>query len=239
MSQRLQDGLVREAEIIRCLNERHPNEIIVELYDQGWFQDGDVEHPYLVLEYVDGPNLKTFVKRRGPLPTREALGVSRAVARGLAAIHAEGFVHGDVSPENLIYLDKVEPGRSNESRYRLIDFGDAQKFEFDGRADEITGKPSFISPEQASGFPATPASDVYSLGMVLFFLLVGRPAFESHNSMDVLKMQRESELVLPPQLRPDIALIIYMMCSKLPLERPDAASVVKFLNEFLNAKGDS
>ncbi len=233
-STRLAEAVRREGAILRQLNERHAAQIFVRLLDEGTFQSGDLQHPYLVLEYIEGPNLRNFVRRRGSLAPRDTFEAVAAVASGLSVIHDEGLVHGDVSPENILRLDREEPRRAGEGRIRLIDFGDAQKFDMMSLVDEIVGKPAFLSPEQAGGLPAAPPSDVYSLGMVFYFLFVGRPAFTSENPLDVLRMHRENEILFPSGVPSAVQKVIRAMGAKVPSERPEASEAARLISKLIS-----
>lgn len=230
----LSEGLVREGEIIRELNAAYPGQVFITLFDQGFFHDSGTEHPYLVLEYVEGPNLRNFVRQHGPMESFAALSAMRALADGLARVHECGFVHGDISPENVLWVSNAALRREGEPRFRLIDFGDSRKFDLDVKAEEIAGKPAFLSPEQTTGAAATPASDMYSLGMVLFFLLAGSAAFQSDNPLDILRMHRENSLRFPPSFPSEICAAIEALCEKNPDLRPSAGETVDILDGLLS-----
>ncbi len=230
----LSEGLVREGEIIRQLNENYPGQVFITLFDQGVFHDSGTDHPYLVLEYVEGPNLRNYVRQHGALEPFTAISAARDLADGLARVHESGFVHGDISPENVMWVANAALRRAGEPRFRLIDFGDSRKFDLDVRAEEIAGKPAFLSPEQTTGAAATPASDVYSLGMVLYFLLAGNPAFQSENSLDILRMHREHPLRFPQSFAPEVCEALATLCEKSPDLRPSAGETVDILDGLLS-----
>jgi serine/threonine protein kinase len=192
--------------------------------------DGGTAHPYLLLEYLDAVDLRSYVKGKG-LPEAECLEVVLEVARALTAIHGDGFVHGDISPENILRLNNP----NGSMRFRLIDFGDAHRHEAGARAPEIAGKPAFIAPEQARGFMASAPSDVYSLGMTLFYLRAGRTAFESHNSLDLLKMHETREIDFPDIVSRELRSLIARMCNKLPSGRLQAGLVVEAVEGLLRS----
>jgi serine/threonine-protein kinase len=231
-SRKLSEAIVREGEILSLLNKTYPDEMFVEIFDQDWFHDEGVAHPYLVLEYVEGSNLRSRVRREGPLSPEHALIAVATTARALARIHLQDYVHGDMSPENIIWLQGNVEKRSGKPPYRLIDFGDARPAESSKRAEEIVGKPPFLSPEQALGFQATQASDVYSLGMVLYYLCAGRPAFENTNPIEILRMHRDKEVVFPPSVPANIRHVILSMTAKLPHRRSSAAEVAEILRSL-------
>ena len=158
----------------------HPN--LAAVYDVG--ETGGI--PYLVQEYVDGPTLEDL-SRAGPLPPAAAATWAMQAAEGLAAVHAAGFIHRDVKPANLVV------GR--EGRLRVLDFGLATLQQREttsiGRpaltqAGLVLGTAEYMSPEQATGEPLSPASDVWALGVVLYELLSGRRPFEGKTPVDTL-----------------------------------------------------
>lgn len=233
-SEALRQGLLQEGEVLRRMNAAFPDEAIVKLLHQGWFHEEGVRHPYLVLEHLDGLDLKSHVRKNGPLELESCRVIGRGLASALAAVHAEGYIHGDVSPENVILLEKAWLARPGSPRFRLIDFGDAQQMSFAKRPEGTTGKPAYLSPEQVTGFPATPASDVYALGMVLYFLAVGRPAFESDNYLETFRMHREAPVEFPPDFPADLAEVVAEATRKAPLARPEAGLVARMLDEQIS-----
>ena len=139
----------------------HPN--VVTVYDYG----EDPSGPFIAMELVDGEDLATILKRSGALPPRQAARIAAAVARALAAAHAKGIVHRDVKPGNVLI------GR--DGRVKVVDFGIARAV----AEAQVTlpgttlGSVHYFSPEQARGEPTTAASDIYSLGIVLYEMLTG------------------------------------------------------------------
>lgn len=239
MSEKLADNLAREGEILWRLAESYPAEMFVDILQQGTFGDGEGQSPYLVLELVEGMDLRVWVRKNGALPPHEALAAVRQIAHGLSCLHAAGLVHGDISPENVLWTERAGPGRKGKGSYRLIDFGDARRFDLESEEEEIAGKPSFLSPEQAAGQGASPASDVYSLGMLLYFLYMGHAAFESHHPGEVLRMQRESEVAFPTDTPAGVRGLVRRLCAKVPDLRPTAADAVGLLDRLLRERGDA
>jgi serine/threonine-protein kinase len=161
----------REARSVAQLSHPH----IVTVIDRG----EDDGRQYIVFEYIDGENLKRVVEREGPLPLRRALTLAIAVGRALAFAHANGLVHRDVKPQNVL-IDR-------EGRPKVTDFGIARSLDVDGmtRTGTVLGTSNYIAPEQASGRPVDALTDVYSLGVVLYELLTGDVPFEGENFVAV------------------------------------------------------
>ncbi|MHB8996074.1 MAG: Stk1 family PASTA domain-containing Ser/Thr kinase [Armatimonadota bacterium] len=174
----------REAHSAAKLN--HPN--VVQIYDTG-VDDGTY---YIVMEYLPEPDLKRIIKEYAPLPLRKVLEVSIQCARALAYAHKQGLVHRDVKPHNILFTD--------DGRVKLSDFGIAAATGEGGLTDSglVLGTAYYVSPEQAQGAPATVQSDIYSLGVVMFECVTGRPPFTGANPAEIAaKHVRER----PPSLR--------------------------------------
>jgi serine/threonine-protein kinase len=190
----------------------HPN--IVTVIDRGE-ADG---HQFIVFEYVEGENLKQLLVGRGPLPVQRALELTLQVAGGLAFAHAHGIVHRDVKPQNVLV--------AADGSAKVTDFGIARSLDVElgiTQTGTVLGTSSYLSPEQASGKPVTPATDVYSLGVVLFELLTGNVPFPGENLVAVA-MRHLNEA--PPSLlerRPDVpvrlAAAVKRALAKSPAER--------------------
>lgn len=164
------DKFLLEAQATARIRSPH----VVEVFDFGYLPDS---RPYFVMELLAAQSLGDILDQ-GPLPIPTALAVARQIAAGLCAAHEQGIVHADVTPCNvLVQRDHV----------KLIDFGLAQLR--DARpiqlADQLTGTPSYVSPEQLQGHAASEASDQYALGCVLFEMLVGSPPFVADSTLDV------------------------------------------------------
>jgi serine/threonine-protein kinase len=182
----------REARAVARLS--HPN--IVTVIDRG--DDGGRQ--YIVFEHVEGENLKDLVLRTGRLSVRRALELALAVADGLAFAHDHGLVHRDVKPQNVLL--------SSEGEVKVTDFGIARSLHMDHGVTQtgtVLGTGEYLAPEQASGKPVSPATDVYSLGVVLWELLAGDVPFVGENFVAVaLRHVNEP----PPHLRerrPDVS----------------------------------
>lgn len=169
----------REARAVAALS--HPN--ICQLFDYGETDQG----PYMVLEYLPGGTLEDRLASGRPLPDRETGRIAQEVAAGLAHAHERGLVHRDLKPANILF--------DAEGRAKIADFGLARIAGARAltEAGTIMGTAAYISPEQASGAQATPASDVYSFGAILYRMLTGRPPFVSESAPELVRMHREDE----------------------------------------------
>jgi serine/threonine protein kinase len=161
----------REARSVAQL--QHPN--IVTVIDRGEADD----RQFIVFEYIDGENLKELVVRKGRLDIREALEIAVEVARGLAFAHAQGLVHRDVKPQNVLL--------NGDGRAKVTDFGIARSVDVDGmtQTGTVLGTSNYIAPEQASGQPVDAQTDVYALGVVLYELLAGEVPFPGESFVAV------------------------------------------------------
>lgn len=181
----------REARAVAQVS--HPN--IVTVIDRG--EDGGRQ--YIVFEYVEGENLKELILRTGRLPLRSAIELALSVADGLAFAHARGLVHRDVKPQNVLL--------SNNGEVKVTDFGIARSLDVEHGVTQtgtVMGTGEYLAPEQASGQPVSAATDVYSLGVVLWELLTGDVPFVGENFVAVA-LQHVNEP--PPSLRerrPDV-----------------------------------
>jgi len=172
----------QEARIVASLH--HPN--IVELYDYGLWQGV----PFMVMEHVDGVTLGDRLEREGPLSLAESLSVVRQVLDALAEAHRHRVVHRDLKPANLMLVSR---GLSRHL-VKVLDFGIARILADEGEGGEanitrsgvILGSPKTISPEQIAGEPADPRSDLYSLGIILYFMISGQYPFVGPTPLAIL-----------------------------------------------------
>ena len=163
----------REAQSAAAVVHEH----VIPIYDV----QSDGEMPFLVMQYVPGQSLQSRVDERGPLDAKEILRIARQIAAGLAAAHAQGLVHRDVKPANILMEDTVE-------RILISDFGLARTVDDATltRTGIVAGTPHYMSPEQASGHPVDHRSDLFSLGSVIYFMCTGRPPFRAEHAMAIL-----------------------------------------------------
>jgi serine/threonine-protein kinase len=164
----------------------HPN--IVTIYDFG----RDPQDIYIVMEYVEGTDLKTLLRRRSPLLHPEAVRWMLQICEGVGYAHRAGLVHCDLKPHNILV--------SNSERIKITDFGISRALATinpDEQLDVVWGSPQYFSPEQAAGTAPSPASDVYSLGVILYEMLTGRLPFEAAD-LDLLAELHQVAPVVPP-----------------------------------------
>lgn len=159
----------REARAMAQLT--HPN--LVNVYDFG----SDGEHLYLIMELITGGTLRELLAERGPMPPHAVATVMRAVLTGLSVAHRAGLVHRDIKPDNILI--------NGDHRVKLADFGLVRSASAStGSSSQIVGTAAYLSPEQVDGTDITPASDVYSAGIVLFELLTGTVPFSGDTPLD-------------------------------------------------------
>jgi serine/threonine-protein kinase len=193
----------------------HPG--IAQVYDYG--EDGAAASPYLVLELVDGPSLAR-VLAAGPLAPAHAMDVIAQAAAGLQAAHAAGLVHRDIKPGNLL----VGPS----GQVKITDFGIARAawsapITLTGA---LVGTPAYLAPERVMGGPATPASDLYSLGVVGYQCLTGTVPFEGIPHEVTAAHQHRTLPPLPPAVPAGVAELILDLTARDPAARPASAGEV-------------
>jgi eukaryotic-like serine/threonine-protein kinase len=197
------------AEVRLARQVSHPN--VCRVYDVGEFEG----HTFLSMEYVDGEDLASLLRRIGRFPQDRAIELARQICAGLAAAHDRGVVHRDLKPANIM-LDGT-------GKIRITDFGLA------GAAGEVllAGTPAYMAPEQLAGGEVTPRSDVYSLGLVLYELFTGRRALEGHNLAELIA-KREQGVIPPPStlvrdIDPAVDRAIVRCLEADPTRRPSSA----------------
>ncbi|MBI4761920.1 MAG: serine/threonine protein kinase [Chloroflexi bacterium] len=192
-------------------NLSHPN--IVTVHDFGF----DHDQLYIVMEHIPGKDLKTVLRQRGRYPVEEAIPLIVQACAGIGYAHRAGLVHCDVKPHNMI----VTP----DGRLKVTDFGIARALSTimpGERADVVWGSPQYFSPEQAAGEAPSPASDVYSLGIVLYEMITGALPFNAPTSQELARLHLESHPIPPREYVPDIPPALEEIILKVLSKEPSA-----------------
>ena len=207
-----------EARMMAAL--RHPGIVQVHDFGSATLADGS-QVSYLVMEYVDGEPLTTWIRRAGRLDPASTMSVVAQAARALHVAHLAGIVHRDVKPGNLLV--------KRDGSVVLVDFGIARSTTMAGitAANMVLGTASYMSPEQAAAQPVSPATDVYALGAVAYYCLAGRPPFEGENPLQVaLRHVQDEPAPLPAGTPPAVVEVVRRALAKRPGDRfPSAAGM--------------
>ena len=172
----------------------HPN--IVKVFDVSF---GEI-FQYIVMEYIDGITLKTYIENQGSLHWNDAINFTTQILRGLQHAHDKGIVHRDIKPQNIMVLP--------DGTIKVTDFGIARfaRNEHKTITDKVIGSVHYISPEQAKGEPTDEKTDMYSVGVMLYEMLTGKLPFEADSAVSVAIMQLQTEAQLPTEINPSIPL---------------------------------
>jgi len=197
----------------------HPR--LVTVFDSGI----DGTFPFIVMELVAGRTLRQVLDQTGRLAAGEAVGIAAAVCEALEVAHAAGVVHRDIKPANIVLAGGGE--------VKVLDFGIARADGADGgtRTQAVLGTAAYLSPEQASGHPAGPRSDLYSLGCVLFEMLTGAPPFSAESAVGLAYRQVHDDPGPPSARRPGLPerldQITARLLAKDPAARPASAAAAR------------
>jgi len=178
-----------EARVAASLN--HPN--LVNIYDQG--QDG--ENLFLVLELVLGTTLRRVLDDFKVIDSERAIELVQAVLEGLDSAHRAGIIHRDIKPENILL--------SNEGRIKLSDFGLARNVSNRTEASEVLGTVGYMAPELVTGGSATPATDIYAIGIMLFEMLTGTRPYSGEANVQIAYQHANSRVPAPSTVNPEIS----------------------------------
>ncbi|WBB85280.1 serine/threonine-protein kinase [Micromonospora sp. WMMC264] len=203
----------------------HPN--ITNVYDYGESVQVGLTVPYVVMELVDGGPLSGRLGRDGQLPWREAMTIGAEVASALAAAHARGVVHRDVTPGNVMLTP---------TGVKVVDFGiSALVGESDKGPDgALLGTPAYLAPERLDNGHVSPATDVYAVGLLLYRMLTGRLPWQASTTTEMLRahMYRDPDPMPPvPGLPEPVAALVQRCLAKRPEDRPATAEVARTLAE--------
>jgi membrane protein YdbS with pleckstrin-like domain len=228
----LSENLVRDAGFLRrfqaeaeaVANLSHPN--IVSVYDVG--QDGD--RHYIVMELVNGQNLKHIIQDRAPIPASQAVVIACQVLEGLSYAHDHGLVHRDIKPQNILVT------RDNVAK--LADFGIAKAIDASSATQTaaVLGSAHYLSPEQARGEEVAPESDLYSLAVVIYEMCTGDVPFDGSNLLAVAARHINEEPKNPSALNPAVpAALSRVVLTGLAKEPSDRYSSAADMNTALRA----
>ena len=190
-------------------NLTHPN--IVTVHDFGL----DSNRLFIVMEFVPGTHLKAILQRRGRLSVEEAIGLMVQACAGVGYAHRAGLVHCDIKPHNML----ITP----DKRLKVTDFGIARalaSIQPEEKTEVVWGSPQYFAPEQAAGEAPSPASDVYSLGVILYELLTGRLPFIAESPTELARMHRDEPPPPPRSLNPAISPALEQILLKVLSKEP-------------------
>jgi serine/threonine protein kinase len=199
-----------------CARLRHPN--IVSILD---FNADQVDHPFLVMELLNGPSLKDEIAAQGRLDTSDVQEIVQQVCEALQFAHDRGIVHRDLKPANVV----AHAFGPEQRVYKVVDFGLANIRESDETRltgpHEFIGTIAYASPEQLTGAVIDHRSDIYSLGAVVFEMLTGRPPFPDHDPMTVLNSHLNSPVPRPSSVCPDVPAWVDLAVCRAMAKNPD------------------
>jgi serine/threonine protein kinase len=208
------ERFVRESRLAASLN--HPN--VVPIFDAGEWEG----LPYIAMRYVDGPDLKQLLEERGPLAPDYALSVVAQVAAALDCAHEKGLVHRDVKPGNILIDEKA--GDGSLPHVYLADFGVAKhRQSHSGLTSKghYVGTIDYVAPEQIEGRPLSAATDVYSLGCVLFESLTGKPPFDHDSDVAMIFAHLSEAPPAPSSQRPELPAALDAVIAKALAKQPE------------------
>ena len=200
------------------------HEGIANVYDYG----EDANAAYLVMELVPGESLSRIIEREKKLPDTRVLDIMAQTSRALGAAHARGLVHRDIKPGNLL----ITP----EGKVKITDFGIARVGDQVPltKTGQVMGTVQYLAPEQATGKPSTPATDLYSLGVVAYEALSGKRPFTGENQMAIAMAHiNEMPQALPESIDPRVQNLVLSCLAKKPNQRPESANSLAIRAEAL------
>jgi len=212
----------REAKVVAAL--RHPN--IVQIFDF----DATDGHPYIVMEYLKGPTLSTYLRRlherNERIPTHQVARLLKALTSALDYAHGQGVIHRDIKPANIMLHGKadeisLDQPLTSDVEAVLTDFGlvRIEHAASQTASGMVSGTPSYMSPEQARGDKTDNRTDIYSLGVVLYEMLAGRVPFEADSTMSVMYMQINEPPPPIPGVTPAVQAVMNRALAKNPNDR--------------------
>ncbi len=192
-------------------NLSHPN--IVTVHDFG-LDDGQV---FIVIEFIPGTDLKSLIRQKGRFSVEDTVGLMVQACAGIGYAHRAGLVHCDIKPHNMLV--------SHDFRLKVTDFGIARALATihpDEQSEVVWGSPHYFSPEQAAGGAPSPASDVYSLGVIMYEMLTGQLPFRANDATELARMHREDIPLPPKRINPAIPEALEEITLKVLSKEPSA-----------------
>jgi serine/threonine protein kinase len=189
----------------------HPN--IVTIYDFGH----DKQRYYIVMEYVDGKDLKSVLREEEPIQISRALDLMIQICEGVGYAHRAGLVHCDLKPQNILI--------SPDGRAKITDFGISLALATinpEERTDVVWGSPKYFAPEQAAGTAPSPSSDVYALGIILYEMVTGKLPFEAGSAEQLARLHQTMPPPLPRSINPEISHTLESILLKVLSKEPGA-----------------
>ena len=199
---------------------QHPN--IVNIYDVG--EENGMY--YIVMELIEGITLKSFIERKGRLEVREATGIAIQIAQGLEAAHDNNIIHRDIKPQNIII--------SRDGKVKVADFGIAKAASSNTLTSSAMGSVHYISPEQARGGYSDEKSDIYSLGITMYEMILGKVPFEGDNAVSIALLHIQEEIMPLGELIGDIPISTDKIVLKCLQKKPERRylSVVELIADL-------
>lgn len=185
----------------------HPN--IVNIYDVG---SENAIH-YIVMEYVEGITLKTYIEKKGQLSFKESVSIAIQVGRGIEAAHNKHIIHRDIKPQNIII--------STEGKVKVTDFGIARAASSNTINSDVMGSVHYASPEQARNGFVDGKSDIYSLGIVMYEMVTGRVPFDGESTVAIAIQHLQEEMIKPSAYATDLPISLEKIILKCTQKSPD------------------
>ena len=185
----------------------HPN--IVNIYDVG----SESGMHYIVMEYVEGVTLKTYIEKKGQLTYKEAVSIAIQISRGMEAAHAKNIIHRDIKPQNILI--------STEGKAKVTDFGIAKAVSKNTINADVMGSVHYASPERARNGFVDNKSDIYSLGIVMYEMVTGRVPFDGETTVSIAIQHLQEEMTAPSVYAPELPVSLEKIIVKCTQKSPD------------------